>query len=91
LGLSFEEFESYIESLFEPWMNWDNYGNINRRIPDEFNMTWHLDHILPTSIAENEWEVELLNHYTNFAPLCSRVNSYIKRDKLNFTRDDLAA
>jgi hypothetical protein len=83
LGLSFEDFRSYIESRFEPWMNWDNYGNIGYRVPEEFNLTWHLDHIIPTSIAENEWEIELLNHFSNFSPLCARENCFVKRDNLD--------
>jgi hypothetical protein len=29
LGCSYEEFKLYLESKFEPWMNWDNYGLYN--------------------------------------------------------------
>jgi hypothetical protein len=29
LGCSFDEFKNYIESKFEHWMNWDNYGLYN--------------------------------------------------------------
>jgi len=29
LGCSFEDFKVFLESKFEPWMNWDNYGKYN--------------------------------------------------------------
>jgi hypothetical protein len=36
-----KEFRAYFESLFEPWMNWDNWGK--RR------GCWTIDHIVPQS------------------------------------------
>lgn len=77
LGCTFEEFKSHIESKFEDWMNWQNRGLYN----GELNYGWDLDHIIPISTAESEEDVIRLNHYTNFQPLCSYVNRYIKRDK----------
>ncbi len=82
LGCSFEEFKKHIESQFESWMNWDNYGNPKDGIL-EFNKTWDIDHIIPTSSAKNEEELIKLNHYTNLQPLCSKVNRHIKINKLN--------
>ena len=76
LGCSFEEFRRYIESQFEPWMNWDNRGLYN----GELNYGWDLDHIIPTSSAITENDVIRLNHYTNYQPLCSKVNRDIKRN-----------
>lgn len=70
LGCNYEEFKYYIESKFEPWMNWDNYGKYN----GEFNYGWDFDHIIPVSLAKTVEEVYKLNHYTNFQPLCSKVN-----------------
>lgn len=34
----------YIESQWEPWMNWDNYGKY-----DKNKRTWQIDHIIPQS------------------------------------------
>ena len=34
----------------------------------------HLDHIIPISLAQNEKEVVLLNHYSNFQVLSSKQN-----------------
>lgn len=42
LPYSMEELKVHIESLWEPWMDWDNYGllELDRR-------TWQIDHIIP--------------------------------------------
>lgn len=76
LGCSYEEFKIYLESKFEPWMDWDNQGFYN----GELNYGWDIDHIIPLSSAETEEDVIILNHYTNFQPLCSYTNRYIKKD-----------
>jgi hypothetical protein len=78
LGCSFDEFKIYIESKFEPWMNWSNKGKYN----GELNYGWDLDHIIPISSAKTEQEIIDLNHYTNFQPLCSKTNRNIKRGRL---------
>jgi predicted DNA-binding protein YlxM (UPF0122 family) len=43
-GYTVEDLRKHIESLWEPWMNWDNWGKYdpNRR-------TWQIDHIKPVS------------------------------------------
>ena len=48
----------------------------------------HLDHIIPISLAQNEKEVILLNHYSNFQVLSSKQNiskgnKYISLQGLN--------
>jgi hypothetical protein len=78
LGCSFEEFKLHLESKFEPWMNWDNYGLYN----GELNYGWDIDHVIPTSSATSEQEIIKLNHFTNLQPLCSKVNRDIKRNKV---------
>jgi uncharacterized protein with ATP-grasp and redox domains len=74
LGCSFEEFKIHLESKFEVWMNWENYGLYN----GELNYGWDIDHIIPLSSAKIEEDVIKLNHYTNLQPLCSKVNRDIK-------------
>lgn len=78
LGCTFEEFRLHIEKQFLYWMNWNNRGNIcgTELI---YNCSWDLDHIIPTSTAKTEEEVCILNHWSNFQPLCSKVNRDIKR------------
>ena len=80
LGCSFIEFKKYIESKFEPWMTWDNYGSYN----GELNFGWDIDHIIPISISKTKEDVINLNHYENLQPLCSKINRDIKRDKTDY-------
>jgi hypothetical protein len=74
IGCSKEEFKLYIESKFEPWMNWNNHGLYN----GELNYGWDIDHIIPISSASTEDELIKLNHYTNLQPLCSYINRCVK-------------
>jgi hypothetical protein len=78
LGCSFEEFKNYIESKFESWMTWENYGKYN----GEFNYGWDIDHIVPTSSGKTKEEIYKLNHYSNLQPLCSKINRDIKINKI---------
>lgn len=79
LGCSFEEFKLYLESKFEPWMNWENRGLYN----GDLNYGWDIDHIIPISTAKTIEDVINLNHYTNLQPLCSYINRCVKRDSIN--------
>ena len=79
LGCTFEQFKLHLESKFEDWMTWDNYGNPKDGI-FELNKTWDIDHIVPINKALTEEDVVRLNHYTNLQPLCSYTNRFIKRD-----------
>jgi len=78
LGCSYVEFQKHLESKFETWMNWGNKGKYN----GSFNYGWDMDHIIPLSSATTEQELLNLNHYTNFQPLCSKINRDIKKDKI---------
>lgn len=57
VGIDFEGFKAYIESKFRDGMSWENRSE------------WHLDHIIPISLAETEEDVIRLCHYTNYQPL----------------------
>lgn len=78
LGCTLDEFKQYIESQFEPWMTWDNYGC---KSPSGPNTTWDIDHIIPLNSATTEEDIIKLNHYTNLRPLCSYNNRFVKRGK----------
>jgi hypothetical protein len=70
LGCDYETFKSHIESKFTEGMNWQNRGE------------WHVDHVVPISIAASEEQLLKLNHYTNLQPLWEAENLE-KSDKLN--------
>lgn len=36
------QLKQYLESQFEPWMSWDNYGQASTK-----KRTWNIDHIIP--------------------------------------------
>jgi hypothetical protein len=78
LSCSFEEFKVHLESKFENWMNWENYGKYN----GTEGFGWDIDHIIPQSTAITEDDVIRLNHHTNLQPLCSKINRDIKRDNV---------
>lgn len=75
LGCSYNEFRKYLESKFESWMTWDNYGLCNGTP----NYGWDIDHIKPMNSAKTKYDVINLNHYTNLQPLCSHMNRNIKK------------
>lgn len=73
LGCSYQEFKEYLESKFQPDMNWNNRN------------LWHIDHILCLDFAINEEELLSLNQYTNLQPLwiqdnLNKSNLIIKND-----------
>ena len=51
LPYSINELKTYSESLFEPWMNWGNWGRYTKKWNDEDQTTWrwNIDHIIPKS------------------------------------------
>lgn len=75
LGCSYNDFREHLESKFEPWMTWDNYGLYNGTP----NYGWDIDHVRPMNSAKTEDDIINLNHYTNLKPLCSHVNRNIKK------------
>ena len=78
LGCTFEELKQHIEQQFQPWMNWDNYGNWNG-VPTTTGMAWDIDHIVPLDSATSEADIIQLNHYSNLQPLDSYINRNVKR------------
>jgi 5-methylcytosine-specific restriction endonuclease McrA len=78
LGCSYIDFKLFIESKWEDWMNWDNYGLYN----GELNYGWDLDHIIPISSGLTKDDIVGLSYYTNYQPLCSKINRDLKRDNL---------
>jgi len=79
LGCSFYELKLHIENQFEPWMNWNNYGNPKDGIYELYK-TWDIDHIIPLATAKDICDILKLSHYTNLQPLCSYTNRFIKRN-----------
>lgn len=52
LPYSFKKLKEHLESKFEFWMNWNNYGKYDSKGWDDNNSdtwTWQIDHIIPHS------------------------------------------
>ena len=62
IGLTFDGLKEYLENQFKDNMSWDNYGE------------WHIDHIIPLSLAKTEEDVYKLCHYINLQPLWAEEN-----------------
>ena len=78
LGCNSQTLKQHLESKFESWMNWDNYGKYNGCE----HYGWDIDHIIPISSENTIDGIERLNHYSNLQPLCSYYNRNIKKDKI---------
>ena len=82
LGCDSEFLRQYIQSMWEPWMDWNNYG-----IKEGY---WSVDHILPLSSfdrnEDGEWDIhsdynKKLIHYTNLRPML-HIDNVKKRDRI---------
>jgi len=80
LGCTIQEFKKNIEKQFLNWMNWENHGNKCEKL--EYSCSWDLDHIIPISYAKTEEESYILNHWSNFQPLCSKINRGSKNSNI---------
>lgn len=80
LGYSTSELRKHLESLWEPWMNWDNYGDSKTYIKNN-KRTWQIDHIKPCHkfVEEGVIDSKIINALSNLRPLDSIDN--IKRNK----------
>lgn len=78
LPYSIYELKNHLESQFEYWMNWNNYGVYRLDIwkdNDPSTWTWHIDHIIPhstfkyTSMEDEEfkqcWSLKNLRPYSS--------------------------
>jgi hypothetical protein len=63
LGCPVPDFKMYLESLFEPGMSWENWGNKRS--------DWNLDHIIPIALFDltKESHQRRCFHFSNYQPL----------------------
>lgn len=62
LGCDYESLKNHIEKQFTKGMTWEN---------KEY---WHIDHIVPLSVAKNKEELIELSHYSNIQPMWAIIN-----------------
>jgi hypothetical protein len=63
--------------------SFNNATRLNIEKYGDLKYGWDIDHIIPISKASTKADVLKLNHFSNFQPLCSKINRDIKRDKLD--------
>ena len=63
LGCTLEDLKLHLESKFKEDMNWNNHGKV-----------WHIDHIIPLSLAKNEEQLYELSRWSNLQPLYVEEN-----------------
>lgn len=75
------DLKKHLESLFEPWMNWDNWGKYNKNTwndNDQTTWTWQIDHIIPRYklpySSMNEDNFKLCWSLKNLRPLSAKQN-----------------
>lgn len=75
LGCSVESFMIYLESLFEPGMSWDNYGNNG----------WEIDHVVPCALFDLSTPAQqaICFHFSNLQPMWMSENRS-KKSKVGF-------
>jgi len=75
LPYTIEQLKEHLESQFEDWMSWENYGNSKSSDDKKF---WNIDHIIPQSffnfISLDEEEFQKCWSLQNLRPLDSREN-----------------
>jgi hypothetical protein len=94
LPYTIQELKKHLESLFEPWMNWENYG-VYRKLKwddnDKSTWKWHIDHIIPQSkLPYNSLKDENFKKcwaLENLRPLSAKEN-LIKGNKLIIMSSD---
>lgn len=66
------ELKQHIESLFEPWMGWDNIGK------------WEVHHNVPISWFKPETPPNIINSLENLYPISKKENRSIKNKYIKF-------
>ena len=84
LGVSLTEFIQIFEAKMESWMNIENYGSVNGRLPTDLNQSWDIEHSSPISNARSREDLINLNHHSNLRPFCSYKNRFLKRGRNDF-------
>lgn len=83
LPFKFEELKTHLESLFEPWMNWNNWSKFIKDKwddDDSSTWTWQIDHIIPHSTfkyksMDDELFIKCWS-LNNLRPYSSKLNQH---------------
>lgn len=81
LPFTIDELKKHLESKFEPWMNWENWGVYsanNWNDNDSSTWKWQIDHIIPQSklpyLSTDDLNFKLCWSLSNLRPLSAKIN-----------------
>lgn len=90
LPYSLNDLKNHLESQFESWMSWDNWGVYNPSTwdnEDPLTWTWQIDHIIPHSSFEyfsmNDEEFFKCWSLSNLRPLSAKENIKLGNKGIN--------
>lgn len=77
VSYSMKELRIHLESLWDPWMNWNNWAMYNPKTHDQ-NPTWNIDHIVPIShfsfVSMKDEDFKKCWALQNLRPLDAKIN-----------------
>lgn len=83
LPYTIRDLKIYLESLFEPWMTWENYGAYDKEVWNDNDVSthkWNIDHIIPHSTFKytNMECQEFLDCWalSNLRPYSAKLNQW---------------
>jgi hypothetical protein len=81
LPYTMKDLRNHIQSQFEPWMNWDNYGKYNSKTWDDNDLVtwmWNIDHIIPQAYlpyaSMSDENFQKCWALSNLRPLSAKIN-----------------
>lgn len=81
VNYTMQELKDHLQSQFEPWMSWNNWGKYNKNTWNDHNTltwTWNIDHIIPHSnfkyILMKDQSFKDCWALNNLRPLSAKVN-----------------
>jgi len=81
LDYTIEELKTHLESKFESWMNWNNWGKYDPKTWNDNDLStwkWQIDHIIPKSTfnykSVNDEEFRICWGLNNLRPYSAKLN-----------------
>jgi hypothetical protein len=77
LSYSVDELKQHLETQFDSWMNWNNYGKYEKKTwidTDPSTWVWQIDHLSPRSLCKTAEEIIMCWRLSNLRPYSAKQN-----------------